>query len=101
LAEQWLIEDSNTASDRLELAAQAASTTADRTALGDLKNQYRNLQEWNDQLIEAKQSLQLAQLYMSPEGLKNALLFQKTVECGNSRGPVRARGRLREDNACR
>src|SRR5262249_9538824 len=48
LAEQWLIEDRDSASDRLQLAAQAASTSADRAALADLQNQYRNLQEWSD-----------------------------------------------------
>jgi len=100
LAEQWISEDTNRASDRLLLAAQAAQTTADRSALTELNNQYRNLEQWSDSIIEAKQRLQLAQLYMSPAALDGDSLFQKTVECANFLTPMLASGRLRQSVTC-
>jgi hypothetical protein len=100
LAEQWIVEDRGSASDRLLLAAQAASTTADRAALSDLNNQYQNLAEWSDQMVEAKRRLELAQFYMSPAGLDGDVLFQKTVECANFLAPMLASGRLRQSSSC-
>ncbi len=100
LAEQWLIEDRDAASDRLLIAAQAATTSADRTALTELNSQYRNLQQWSDQMVEGKRKLELAQIYMSPGGLDNNSLFQKTVECANFLTPMLASGRLRTSTSC-
>ena len=100
LAEQWIAEDSNRASDLLVLAAQAASTRADRAALSELNNQYRNIQQWSDYIVQAKRKLELANLYVTPNGLDGDALFQKTVRCANSLTPMLASGRLSESVSC-
>jgi hypothetical protein len=100
LAEQWLAEDSNRAADLVALAGQAASTRADRTAITELNNQYRNLQQWSDYIVESKRKLQLANLYMTPNGLEGDALFQKTVRCASFLTPMLASGRLSESSSC-
>jgi hypothetical protein len=100
LAEQWLEEDSNRASDLVELAAQAATTRGDRSAIIELNNQYQNLQQWNDYIVDSKRNMQLANLYMTPNGLAGDALFQKTVSCANFLTPMLASGRLSESVSC-
>ena len=100
LAEQWLSEDSNRAADMLVLAAQAASTRGDRSAIIELNNQYRNLQQWSDYIVESKRKLQLANLYMTPNGLDGDPLFQKMVSCANFLTPMLASGRMSESTSC-
>lgn len=100
LAEQWLEEDSNRAQDLVVLAGQAATTRGDRAASIELTNQYRNLQDWNDYIVDAKRNMQLANLYITPNGLANDPQYQKTVECANFLGPMLASGRLSESVSC-
>lgn len=100
LAEQWLSEDSNRAADMLVLAAQAAATRGDRSAIIELNNQYRNMQQWNDYIVNSKRNMQLANLYLTPNGLDGDPLFQKMVSCANFLKPMLASGRLSESTSC-
>jgi hypothetical protein len=100
LAEQWLSEDSNRAADTLLLAAQAASTRGDRSAIIELNNQYRNLQQWSDYIVNSKRNMQLANLYLTPNGLDGDPLFQKMVSCANFLTPMLASGRMSESTSC-
>ena len=100
LAEQWLEEDSNRAADTLVLAAQAASTRGDRSAIIELNNQYRNMQQWNDYIVNSKRNMQLANLYLTPNGLDGDPLFQKMVSCANFLTPMLASGRMSESTSC-
>jgi hypothetical protein len=100
LAEQWLEEDGNRAQDLVVLAGQAATTSGDRAATIELTNQYRNLQDWNDYIVDAKRNMQLANLYLTPNGLAGDPQFQKMVDCANFLGPMLASGRLSESVSC-
>lgn len=100
LAEQWLEEDGNRAQDLVVLAGQAATTRGDRAATIELTNQYRNLQDWNDYIVDAKRNMQLANLYLTPNGLAGDPQYQKMVDCANFLGPMLASGRLSESVSC-
>ena len=100
LSEAWVTMDRERADLALQQAALTASTDADRIALRMLVNQFENLKQWSDGLLEANRSMRLASYYMSPAGLDNDSLFQKTAACGNFLGPMLSSGRLADHPAC-
>ncbi len=100
LSESWIAMDRERADIALQQAALTTSTDADRMALRLLVNQFGNLKQWSEGLLEANRSMRLANYYMSPAGLDNDDLFQKTSACGNLLGPMLASGLLSDHAAC-
>ena len=101
LSEAWVTMDRERADLALQQAALRASTDADRIALRMLVNQFENLKQWSDGLLETNRNMRLASYYMSPAGLDNDVLFQKTAACGNFLGTMLSSGRLADHPACR
>lgn len=101
ISEAWVNMDRERADMALQQAALRASTDADRYALSLLVNQFESLKQWSDELLEANRNMRLANYYMSPAGLDNDALFQKTAACGNFLGPMLASGFLSDHSACR
>jgi hypothetical protein len=100
VSEAWVAMDRERADMALQQAALRASTDADRYALSLLVNQFESLKQWSDGLLEANRNMRLANYYMSPAGLDNDALFQKTAACGNFLGPMLASGFLSDHSAC-
>ena len=100
LSDAWVTMDRERADYALQQAALTSSTDADRIALRMLVNQFESLKQWSDGLLEANRNMRLAAYYMSPAGLDNDALFQKTAACGNFLGPMLASGFLSDHSAC-
>jgi hypothetical protein len=100
LSEAWVNMDRERADAALQQAALRATTDADRMALRMLVTQFENLKQWSDGLLEENRNMRLAQYYMSPAGLDNDELFQKTAACGNFLGPMLASAVLSDHPAC-
>jgi len=101
LSEFWIAMDRERADDVLRQAALRTSTEADRMALRALVNQFENLRQWSDGLIEANRNMRLAEYYITPATLNNDPLFQKTAACSDFLVSMLASGQLAEDSSCR
>jgi hypothetical protein len=82
------------------LAELLASKDADRAALEELLELFENFQRWSDALVEDNRNGELGRYYMSPTGLNDDPIFQKTAECSRFLAPMLAAGRLTEDRSC-
>lgn len=101
LSEFWIAMDRERADEVLRQAALRTSNEADRMALRELVNQFENLQQWSDSLLEAKRNLRLAEYYITPATLNNDPLFQKASACSESLVAMLASGQLKQDASCR
>jgi hypothetical protein len=100
LCESCIAEDRDQAAEALRLATLLASKDADRTALQELLDLFENFQQWSDALIEDNRNGELGRYYMSPVGLNDDPILQKTAQCAQFLAPMLASGRLAEDPSC-
>lgn len=82
LSESWMAGDSTKVRDAMAEAAIDASTSEDRTALQEIANYSLEVRTWSDSLLAANRELRLAQLYMSPNALRNDSIYTAMVDCG-------------------
>jgi hypothetical protein len=87
--------------DALRLAAAAAATDSDRSGLELLNQEFRNVENWSNKLVNARNSMSAANLTMSEDALKNDPLFQSIVRCGQFLGSMFAGGTFQDDGSCR
>lgn len=99
--EYWIAYYRERAADSLALAAVAATTGPDRTALQELAVNYGDLREWSGQIVEANRNLDMAKYYMSSTALDDDALFQKAAKCESFLAPMFVSLRPGEDPACR
>jgi hypothetical protein len=100
LCESCIAADRDQAVEALRLAALLASNDADRAALQQLLDLFEKFQWWSDALLEDNRTGELGRYYMSPTGLNDDPIFQKTAECARFLAPMLASGRLAEDRSC-
>ena len=100
LCESCIAEDRDQAAEALRLATLLASKDADRTALQELLDLFENFQQWSDALVEGNRNGELGRYYMSPTGLNDDPVLQKTARCAQFLAPMLASGRLAEDASC-
>jgi len=100
LCESCIAADRDQAAEALRLAALLASNDADRAALQQLLDLFEKFQLWSDALLEDNRTGELGRYYMSPTGLNDDPIFQKTAECARFLAPMLASGRLAEDRSC-
>jgi hypothetical protein len=86
--------------DSLTLAAAAATTSSDQSALQLLSNEFSNVSTWSDNLVNARNSADAANYAVSDDALSNDPLFQKISQCGRFLGPMLASGTFEDNNAC-
>jgi hypothetical protein len=100
LCESCIAEDRDQAAEALRLATLLASKDADQTALQELLDLFENFKRWSDALVEDNQNGELGRYYMSPTGLNDDPVLQKTAQCAQFLAPMLASGRLAEDRSC-
>lgn len=96
VTDSWVSAFQRQANDSLRQASVAAVTATDRAALQLLTNENNNMQNWSDQLIAARKTLQ----YMSPEDMSNYPLFQHILTCSHSLAAIVGSGQYQEEPAC-
>lgn len=100
LSDSWIASDRDQAADALRLAAVAAASDTDRTALQQLLTLFGNVRSWSDARVDDERNLRLATYYVSRSALDNDESFQKNIDCTNSLTAMLASGRLEEEIPC-
>ena len=88
------------AADNVALAATAATTEDDHLGLELLRNEFNSVQAWAERFVEARNSLQAAELSTAEHPLNNDEDAQKIIHCGQFLAQLFAGGRFEDDAAC-
>jgi len=88
------------AADSVALASAAASTDDDHLGLELLRNEFNNVQGWADNFVDARNSLNAAELSTSENPLKDDQDAQKIIRCGQFLAQMFAGGTFQDDAAC-
>ena len=88
------------AADRLALASAAASTDDDHRGLELLRNEFNSVQAWAERFVDARNSLNAADLSTSENPLKDDEDAQKIIRCGQFLAQMFAGGTFEDDAAC-
>ena len=96
ITEDWVAGLRDNAAKNLRLAALAASTDDDRSALQLVTNDFNFMKQLSDQLVAAGKSAR----YVSPDELANNPLNQKIASCAHSLSVIAANKRFSDDGSC-
>src|SRR5271165_7570982 len=88
------------AADSVALASAAASTDDDDRGLELLRNEFDNVQAWAEKFVDARNSLNAADLSTSENPLKDDQDAQKIIHCGQFLAQMFAGGTFQDDAAC-
>ena len=88
------------ASDRVALASAAASTDDDHRGIELLRNEFNSVQAWAQRFVDARNSLNAADLSTSENPLKDDEDAQKIIRCGQFLAQMFAGGTFEDDAAC-
>ena len=88
------------AAERLALASAATSTDDDHRGLELLRNEFNSVQAWAERFVDARNSLNAADLSTSENPLKNDEEAQKIIRCGQFLAQMFASGTFEDDAAC-
>ena len=96
----WVSGYRDQASQSLQLAEAAASTDGDRNAAQLLHNAFDLVQQWSDQLVAAKKSMDTAKYTTSPNALREDPLSQKLITCGHFVTQMLGSATFQDDASC-
>jgi len=100
VTENWVADYREQAAHSLNLATAAVSSSADRTALQLLTNEFEAVKHWSNQLVEAKKSMDMAKYTASPGALRDEPLSQKIISCGHFLAAMLGSGEINDDPSC-
>jgi hypothetical protein len=100
VTDEWVKGYRDQASQSLQLADAAASTDGDRNASQLLHRAFDLVQQWSDQLVAAKKSMDTAQYTTSPNALREDPLSQKLISCGHFLTQMLGSGSYHDDASC-
>ena len=100
VTDEWVNGYRDKASESLQLADASASTDGDRNAAQVLHRAFDLAQQWSDQLVAAKKSMDTAQYTTSPNALREDPLSQKLITCGRSVTQMLASGTFQDNASC-
>lgn len=100
ITDGWASDYQEKAATSLRQASASASTESDHNALALLTNEFRNVQSWSNELIEAKKNMATAKYTMSNDALRNEPLSQKIINCGHFLGAMLGSGDFKDDLSC-
>ena len=83
VTDEWVNGYRDQASQSLQVADASTATEGDRNAAQLLHQGFALVQQWSDNLVAAKKSMNTAQYTMSPDALRNDPLSQKIIACGH------------------
>jgi hypothetical protein len=93
----WLENYRTRAAESLQLASTLAATAADTGALQLLRNQFNNLQQWNNDVVSAQAA---GSTEAASAALKSDPLFSRISECGKFLTTMLTSGSLADNPAC-
>jgi hypothetical protein len=96
-----MVLNQNQATEALRIAQVAASTDADRSAYGLLRNNFDNVNQWYKTLVEGRKNMNTANYSMSEDPLKNDSLYKRIVVCSDFLGSMIPSGTFSDDGSCR
>jgi hypothetical protein len=99
--DQWVSRYRANAGNGLRLASVAVATAADKNALELLSNEFQFVDQWSNQLLEARKDMDTAKYAMSKDALKNEPQSQKIISCGHFLESMLASGTFQDDGSCR
>jgi phosphate-selective porin len=88
------------AATSLRQATASAATDSDHNALALLTNEFQNVENWSNELVEAKRNMAAAKYTMSSDALRNEPLSQKIINCGHFLGAMLGSGDFKDDSSC-
>jgi hypothetical protein len=100
VTDEWVNGYRDQASQSLHLAEAAASTDGDRNAVQLLRSVFNLVQQWSDQLVAAKKSMDTAKYTTSPNALREDPLSQKLITCGHFVTQMLGSASFRDDASC-
>jgi hypothetical protein len=95
----WLDDYRGRAAESLRLASVQTATPSDAAALQLLKNQFNNLQQWNNNAVTAQQTMNGTETPGSSR-LKDDPLFIKISDCNKFLGAMLTSGVFADSPAC-
>lgn len=100
LAGNTIIAYQGRAADTVSLAAAAASTDSDYHGLELLRNEFNNIQAWEDSFVKDRNSMSAVDLTMSEHPVENNEEAQKIITCGQFLAQMFAGGTFQDSAAC-
>jgi hypothetical protein len=100
VTDEWVNGYRDQASQSLQLADASASTDGDHSASQLLHRAFDLVQQWSDQLVAAKKSMDTAQYSTSPNALREDPLSQKLITCGHFLTQMIGSGTYQDDASC-
>jgi hypothetical protein len=94
----WLDNYRTRAAESLQQASARAATAADAGALQLLRNQYNNLQQWDNNVVTAQETA--GSTGSSESAVLKSDLFNRISECGKFLGIMLTNGTLADNPAC-
>ena len=82
------------------MAAVAATTPGDKSALQLLNNEYRGVRDWSNRLVEASKQMNTAKYSMSKGALREDPQSQKLIACWQFLGSMLSGGSFQDDASC-
>ena len=96
LSDDWLSAYRNQTQQAVRLAAVAASTPADKSAVPFLNNEFNNMRALTDKYFQMAKSM----TYIDPDSLDNDALDQKIRACGHSLASMATANQFIDDGSC-
>ena len=100
VTDEWVNGYRDQASQSLQLTDATASTDGDRNAAQLLHRAFNLVQQWSDQLVAAKKSMDTAKYTISPNALREDPLSQKLITCGRFVTQMLGSGTFQDDASC-
>jgi hypothetical protein len=100
LTDDWVNGYRDQASQSLQLADLSASTDGDRNASQLLHRAFELVQQWSDQLVAAKKSMDTAKYTTSSNALREDALSQKLIACGHFMTQMLGSGAFQDNAPC-
>ena len=84
----------------VRMAGAAVSTDADREGMQLLTNEFNRMQAWSTDLVNARNTMNAANLSLTPNALSDDPTFQRLVQCGQFLGSMLSSGKFQDDPSC-
>jgi hypothetical protein len=100
ITDTWASNYREKAATSLRQARVSATTESDHNALALLTNEFRHVEAWSNELLEASKNMSTAKYAMSNDALLNEPLSQKIINCGHFLGAMLGSGEFKDDSSC-
>jgi hypothetical protein len=100
VTDEWVNGYRDQASQSLQLTEASASTDGDRKAAQLLRHGLDLVQQWSDQLVEAKKTMDTAKYTTSPNALREDSMSQKIITCGRFLTQMLGSATFKDDASC-